>query len=125
MKQKWVRRVRAYKEFLRKKIEALKGHEFSVKLLRPLAKEFKAYLDDFHPGLSVANPARDIQNLVSAGDKFDAEFAFLYHGLLCPQFIEAYNEKYLARLVKGVFSPDLVEQRLRRRPDGRPVWEEL
>lgn len=125
MTQKFLRRVRAYKELLRKRIRARKGMAFKMKLARPLAKEFAAYLGDYHSGAVASNPARDIRELISAGPKFDAEFAFLYHGQTCPQFIEDYNEKYLAALVRRALSPDDVDLALRRRPDGKPVWEEV
>lgn len=101
MTQKFLRRVRAYKELLRKRIRARKGMAFKMKLARPVAKEFAAYLGDCHSGAAVSNPARDIRELISAGPKFDAEFAFLYHGQTCSQFIEDYNEKYLAALVES------------------------
>lgn len=125
MTQKFLRRVRAYKELLRKRIRARKGMAFKMKLARPVAKEFAAYLGDCHSGAAVSNPARDIRELISAGPKFDAEFAFLYHGQTCSQFIEDYNEKYLAALVRRALSPDDVDLALRRRPDGKPVWEEV
>ena len=125
MTKRFLRRIRAYKELLRKRIRARQGMAFKVKLERPLAKDFAAYLVDFYPGEQVSNPARDVRELISAGPKFDAEFAFLYHGQLCPQFIEDYTDTYLAKLVKRCFTPTDVEQVLRRRPDGKPVWEEM
>lgn len=125
MTKGFLRRIRAYKELLRRRIRAHQGMAFKVKLMRPLAKEFAAYAEEFHPGLVASNPARDIRELISAGPKFDAEFAFLYHGQLCPQFIEDYSDTYLAKLVRRCLSPSDVEQALRRRPDGRPLWEEV
>ena len=125
MTKRFLRRIRAYKELLRKRIRVRQGMAFKVKLERPLAKDFAAYLVDFYPGEQVSNPARDVRELISAGPKFDAEFAFLYHGQLCPQFIEDYTDTYLAKLVKRCFTPTDVEQVLRRRPDGKPVWEEM
>lgn len=125
MTARFMRRLKAYKELLKKRIRARQGMAFKMKLERPLAKDFAAYVADFCPGVVVTNPARDIRALVSAGPKFDAEFAFLYHGQLCPQFIEDYSEKYLAQLVKRCVTPDDVERGLRRRGDGKPVWEEL
>ena len=125
MTKGFLRRIRAYKELLRRRIRVHKGMAYKVKLMRPLAKEFAAYAEEFHPGLVASNPARDIRELISAGPKFDAEFAFLYHGQLCPQFIEDYSDIYLAKLVKRCLSPSDVEQALRRRPDGKPVWEEV
>lgn len=125
MTARFMRRLKAYKELLRKRIRARQGVAFKVKLERPLAKEFASYVADFHPGVVATNPARDIRELVSPGPKFDAEFAFLYHGQLCPQFIEDYSETYLAKLVKRCVTPDDVELGLRRRGDGKPVWEEV
>ncbi|MBQ0031972.1 MAG: hypothetical protein KBT68_04130 [bacterium] len=125
MTKGFLRRIRAYKELLRRRIRARQGMAFKVKLERPLAKEFAAYAQDFHPGLVASNPARDIRELISAGPKFDAEFAFLYHGQLCPQFIEDYSDTYLSKLVKRCLTPTDVEQVLRRRLDGRPIWEEV
>ena len=125
MTKRFLRRIRAYKELLKRRIRARQGMAYKVKLERPLAKEFAAYLVDFCPGEQVSNPARDVRELISAGPKFDAEFAFLYHGQLCPQFIEDYSDTYLAKLVKRCFTPTDVEQVLRRRPDGKPIWEEV
>lgn len=125
MTQKFLRRARVYKELLRKRIRAMKGMAYKVKLVRPVAKEFSAYLDDLHPGTVASNPARDIRELISSGPKFDAEFAFLYYGQVCPQFIEDYSDTYLAKLVKRCLTPADVESALRRRPDGKPVWEEV
>ena len=125
MTKGFLRRIRAYKDLLRRRIRARQGMAFKVKLVRPLAKEFAAYAQDFHPGLVASNPARDVRELISAGPKFDAEFAFLYHGQLCPQFIEDYSDTYLAKLVRRCLSPADVEQALRRRPDGKPIWEEV
>lgn len=125
MTKGFLRRLMAYKELLRKRIATRKGMAFKVKLDRPLAKEFAKYAEEFYPGVVASNPARDIRELVSGGTKFDAEFAFLYHGQLCPQFIEDYSDTYLAKLVKRCVTPNDVEQALRRRPDGRPVWKDL
>ena len=125
MTRNFLRRIRAYKELLRRRIRAHKGYAFKVKLERPLAKEFAAYVEESCPGLVASNPSRDIRALVSAGPKFDAEFAFLYHGQLCPQFIEDYTDTYLATLVRRCLSPGDVELALRCRPDGKPVWEEV
>lgn len=125
MTKGFLRRIRAYKELLRRRIRARQGMAYKVKLERPLAKEFAAYAEEFHPGLVASNPSRDIRELISAGPKFDAEFAFLYHGQLCPQFIEDYSDTYLSKLVRRCLSPTDVEQALRRRPDGKPVWEEM
>ena len=91
MTKKFLRRLMAYKELLKRRIRARQGMAYKVKLERPLAKEF----------------------------------AFLYHGQLCPQFIEDYSDTYLAKLVRRCLSPSDVEQALRRRPDGKPIWEEL
>lgn len=119
-------RVRAYKRFLVQRIRMLKGSAFKVKLLRPLAKDFKAYLADYFPGVHVSNPARDIRDLIGYGDKFDAEFAFLYFGQLCPQFIEDYSDTYIARLIQKCFSPDDVNDHLRRiNSKGKAIYEEL
>ena len=125
MTKGFLRRIRAYKELLRRRIRARKGVAYKVKLARPLAKEFAAYAREACPGVLASNPARDVRELTSAGPKFDAEFAFLYYGQLCPQFIEDYSDTYLAKLVRRCLSPADVEQALRRRPDGKPIWEEV
>ena len=35
------------------------------------------------------------------------------------------RDTYLAKLVKRCLTPADVESALRRRPDGKPVWEEV
>lgn len=103
-------RVRAYKEYLRKLIGAIKGSNFQMKLVRPKAKEFKAYLDDFYSGLACANTARDIHALTTAGSKYDVEFHFLYAGITSIDFVDRYSETFLRSLVERVFAPTGVYQ---------------
>lgn len=66
-----------------------------------------------YEGGRLTKMTRDVRELVSAGPKFDAEFAFLYHGQLCPQFIEDYTDTYLANLVRRCLTPGDVELALR------------
>ena len=50
MTKKFLRRLMAYKELLKRRIRARQGMAYKVKLERPLAKDFAAYLVDFCPG---------------------------------------------------------------------------
>lgn len=124
--KKIMQRARVYKRLMARWIEAHKGMAFKVKLERPTAKELGRMLHEEAEGLAVANVARDIRELTSPGEKFDAEFAFLYHGMRNPHFIERYSETYLSSLARHVMSPEGVNAGLRRlRADGKRVWEEV
>ena len=117
-------RLEAYKRFLKERIQARQGMAFRMKLAKPVAKEFAAYVKEYFPGVDVSNPARDIRVLINAGKNFDAEFTFLYFGQLCPHFIEAYSETYVANLIRQCFSPRDVNERLRRlNANGRAIYE--
>lgn len=119
------RRRAAYAELLVNRIKAVKGYEYKTKLTRPRAKDFADYVKSVHPTLAVKNVARDIAALVNGGKKFDAGFAMLYYGSECPQFIERYSATYLAEMIRGVFSPQGVDARLKECIAGKRVYEEL
>ena len=106
-------RALAYKKCLKQRIKAIKNVAFKIKLTQPTAREFSDYLDGCYPGKTASNAARDIRYLINSGDKFDAEFTFLYFGIQCPFFVEKYSEGFIGELIRNCVSPDNVNEKLR------------
>jgi len=123
------RRIACLKKYLRRLMASRKEDAYKVKLTRPTAKELREVMREWCPGVRFTNVARDIRIVTEAGETYDAEFDLLWRGLLLPEIVAKYSEAYLAKLVKNVIAPDMLEKRIaaeiRRRPDGRAIYEEV
>lgn len=122
------RRVKFYKGFLVRRIKALKSIAQKEKLKRLTAKALGEAAREAMPGIPFTNVARDIRMLTHPGEEYNPEFDLLWRAQTIPALIERYSPTYLASLVKGVIAPTDLDARraeVRRRPDGRRVFDPL